>query len=150
MHAFAWAALTDLIIPGYISSCAGSALAGLQLRTFSFSGISMNYCIRDSFVQHFSGQFLIRYLGIKVSVVIDSSVEVIGEPCFFSCESLVSVTFETNLQLSCLESDAFCRSGLQSINHPGSLEKIHELSFSPFKSLAFVTFEAYSRYVPGE
>jgi hypothetical protein len=38
---FAWTGLTYLVIPGCVSSFASSALAGLQLRTFSFLGIGV-------------------------------------------------------------------------------------------------------------
>jgi phage protein U len=129
-YAFARTALRDLIIPGCVSSFAGSALAGVQLRTLSFSGISMIYSIRDSFVQFLSAQFLIRYLGIEVSVVIDSSVEVIGEACFSSCKSLAFVKFDANSRLSRLEKEAFCGSGLQSINLPGAREGVGVACFS--------------------
>jgi hypothetical protein len=143
--AFAFTALTALVIPGCISSFAGSALAGLQLQTFSFSGISMTYCICNYFVQAFSGRFLIRYFGMDVNVVVDSSVEVICESCFSACESLTSVTFDANSLLSRLESRAFCLSRLRSIHLPGSLEVICECCFHSCNSLTSVTFDANSR-----
>jgi hypothetical protein len=138
-------ALTALVLPGCISSFAGSALAGLQLQTFSFSGISMTHCICNSFVQAFSGRFLIRYFGMDVSLLVDSSVEVICESCFCYRNSLTSVTFEANSRLSRLEKQAFSWSGLQSIHLPRSLEVICESSFSCCHSLTSVTFEANSR-----
>jgi hypothetical protein len=39
-HAFASTALTDLIVPGCITSFSGSALTGVKIQTFSLSGIS--------------------------------------------------------------------------------------------------------------
>jgi hypothetical protein len=96
-------------------------------------------------VQSFSGQRLIRYFGMDVSVHVDSSIEVICESCFDSCKSLASVTFDGNSRLSRLENWAFGWSGLQSIHLPGSLEVICESCFSSCKSLASVTFDANSR-----
>jgi hypothetical protein len=116
--AFAWTALTALAIPGCVSSFTGSALAGLQLQAFSFSGISMTYFIGNYFVQSFSGRFLIRYFGIDVSVLVDSSVEMICESCFYCCSSLTSVAFDANSRLSRLEKQAFSRTRLQSIHLP--------------------------------
>jgi hypothetical protein len=134
-----------LVIPGCISSFAGSALTVLQLQTLSFSGISITYCICNYFVQSFSGQRLIRYFGMDVSVHIDSSVEVIYESCFDSCNSLASVTFDSNSRLSRLESGAFRESGLQSIHLPGSLEVICESCFSHCHWLTSITFDHRSR-----
>jgi hypothetical protein len=84
-YAFASTALTALIIPGCVNSFSVLALAGLQLQAISFSGTSMTYCICNSFVQAFSGRFLIGYFGIDMSVLVDSSVEVICESCFSCC-----------------------------------------------------------------
>jgi hypothetical protein len=117
--AFILTALTDLVIPGYVSSFAGSAFVGLQLQTFSCSGILMTCCIYNYFVQDFSGRFLIRYFGIDVNLLVDSSIEVICESCFSSCKSLTSVTFDANSRLSRLEKRAFSKSGLRSIHLPG-------------------------------
>jgi hypothetical protein len=74
-----------------------------------------------------------------------SSIEMICGSCFHTCESLTSVTFDANSQLSRLEKKAFYRSGLQSIHLPGSLEVICEFCFASCESLASVTFDANSR-----
>jgi hypothetical protein len=74
-----------------------------------------------------------------------SSVEVVWESCFYSCDSLTSVTFDANSQLFRLEKKAFSESGLQSIHLPGSLEVICESCFYSCDSLASVTFDVNSR-----
>jgi hypothetical protein len=74
-----------------------------------------------------------------------SSIEMICESCFQSCNSLASVTFDANSRLSRLEKVAFSCSGLQSIHLPGSLEVICESCFMWYTSLASVTFDANSR-----
>jgi hypothetical protein len=80
--AFFQTSLTQLTIPSGVSSFSASALAGLTLQSFSFSGISTTYSIRDGFLQQQSGQALIRYVEDAECVSVDSSVEVISESCF--------------------------------------------------------------------
>jgi hypothetical protein len=47
--------------------------------------------------------------------LIPSNVEIIGSDCFYWCESLSSVTFESHSQLTRIESRVFSESSLQSI-----------------------------------
>jgi hypothetical protein len=108
----------------------------------------MTYCICNYFVQAFSGRFLIRYFGIDVGVLVNSSVEVIYESCFSYCKSLTSVTFDANSRLSRLEKQGFCWNGLQSIHLPGSLEVICKSCFSHCHSLTSVAFDPRSRIRP--
>jgi hypothetical protein len=84
-YAFAWTALTALVIPGCVSSFAALGWAGLLGKHFHFQE-SERHCICDSFMQDFSGQIVIRYFGLEVSIVINSSVKVIGGECFSSCK----------------------------------------------------------------
>jgi hypothetical protein len=74
-----------------------------------------------------------------------SSVEVICESWFSSCESLTSVTFDANSRLSRLENEACYESGLRPIHLPGSLEVIYASCFSFCESFTSVTFDANSR-----
>jgi hypothetical protein len=45
------------------------------------------------------------------TIMIPSSVEVIGRCCFKYCKSLVSVTIEPNSRLTRIEEQTFCGSG---------------------------------------
>jgi hypothetical protein len=42
------------------------------------------------------------------SIVIPSSVEILGSSCFRECKSLLSISFESNSQLKRIESRAYC------------------------------------------
>jgi hypothetical protein len=87
--------------------------------------------------------------GLK-KMTIPSSVEVIGEYCFYSCESLCEVTFERGSKLQRIEKEAFSPgifavTGLKKITIPSSVEVIGENSFSWCRSLSEVTFERGSK-----
>jgi hypothetical protein len=134
-----------LILPGGIRHLPGSAFAGMRLETLSFSPLSMNFAVCDSIVQDVSGRCLIRDLGEVNSLRIESSIERICEGCFMSCESVKSVVFEENSQLSRLEAEAFSFSGLTSIDLPASVTVIGKRCFSDCRSLVSITFESGSQ-----
>jgi hypothetical protein len=62
-----------------------------------------------------------------------------------SCDSVKSVIFEANSQLSRLEVRAFSESGLTSIHLPASVTVIGESCFSHCGSLVSITFETGSQ-----
>jgi hypothetical protein len=107
--------------------------------------LSTKFTVSDSIVEDILERCLIRYLGTGDTVRIDSSIERICEDCFASCESVKSVVFEENSQLSRLEARAFCESGLTSIHLPASVSVIGEHCFSDCASLASITFESGSQ-----
>jgi hypothetical protein len=63
------------------------------------------------------------------SIVIPSSVEILGSSCFSRCQSLSSISFESNSRLTRIDSTAFSSSSLQSIIIPPS----DDLTAIPFK-----------------
>jgi hypothetical protein len=81
--------------------------------------------------------------GLK-SIIIPSSVEVLGEFCFSNCHSLSSITFESDSHLQRIEKSAFSSSGLKSIVIPSSVEVLCESCFSRCESLSSITFESDS------
>jgi hypothetical protein len=134
-----------LILPGGIRHLSGSAFAETRLETLSFSPLSMNFTVCDLIVEDISGRCLIRYFGQGDTVRIEWSIEGICEGCFMSCESVKSVVFEANMQLSRLEARAFSCSGVTSIHLPASVTFIGESCFSGCDSLASITFESGSQ-----
>jgi hypothetical protein len=82
------------------------------------------------------------------SILIPSSVEILGSKCFLWCKSLSSITFESNSRLARIESEAFSFSSLQSISIPRNVEILGSNCFSSCKSLSSVTFESTSRLMP--
>jgi hypothetical protein len=66
-----------------------------------------------------------------ISIVIPRDVKILGDQCFWGCESLSSISFESNCTLMRIESEAFymCYS-LRSINIPKSVTFIDGSAFS--------------------
>jgi hypothetical protein len=62
--------------------------------------------------------------------VIPRSVEILGSSCFSSCESLSSISFESNSELTRIDSDAFSLSSLHSIIIPSNVQSIDGSAFS--------------------
>jgi hypothetical protein len=79
------------------------------------------------------------------SIVIPSSVAVLGKSSFSECKSVRSVIFENGSQLERFEESAFYGSGLQSIVIPSSVVVLDKSSFSECKSLLSVIFESGCR-----
>jgi hypothetical protein len=82
--------------------------------------------------------------GLK-SILIPSSVVVLGKESFRECKSLESVTFESGSRLERIEEFAFHGTGLRSIEIPASVVVLGKFSFYSCKSLESVTFESGSR-----
>jgi hypothetical protein len=53
--------------------------------------------------------------------MIPKNVEILGSKCFSWCESLSSITFESNSHLIRIESEAFYQSSLRSISIPSTI-----------------------------
>jgi hypothetical protein len=70
----------------------------------------------------------------------------LGKYCFYECESIAAVTFESGSQLSSIAESAFwgC-SSLSSIFIPSSVEMLGAYCFSQCNSLSMVTFESGSQ-----
>jgi hypothetical protein len=145
LGAFVGVPIAGLILPGGIRHLSGSAGVGTRLETLYFSPLSMKFTVCDSIVEDISVRCLIRYLGKGDAVWIESSIERICEGCFMSCESVQSVVFEENSQLSRLEDQAFYGSGLTSIHLPASVTVIGERCFYGCGSLTSITFETDSQ-----
>jgi hypothetical protein len=78
------------------------------------------------------------------SVVIPSSVEIIGYRSFYSTRLLESVTFKANSHLKSIGTSAFQDSGIVNIIIPASVEVIGDYSFSG-QMLESIEFEANSQ-----
>jgi tRNA A-37 threonylcarbamoyl transferase component Bud32 len=77
-------------------------------------------------------------------MLIPSNVEILGSKCFSYCESLSSITFESNSHLIRIESEAFYKSSLETIMIPKNVEILGSKCFSYCKSLSSITFESNS------
>ena len=85
------------------------------------------------------------YTSSITSVEIPSSVTAIGNSAFSWCESLTSVTFAAESQLTSIGQGAFMESGITSIEIPSSVTTIEGAAFNFCSSLTSVTFAAESQ-----
>jgi hypothetical protein len=143
--AFDRSGLKSIEIPGSVTFIDGSAFALLSLNSVSVSPDNIRFRVRDSFLEDFDGSTIYRYFGSCRSIEIPSSVVVLGKASFCWCESLESVTFESDSRLERIEESAFGESGLKSILIPSSVIVLGKASFYGCNSLESVTFESDSR-----
>jgi uncharacterized radical SAM superfamily Fe-S cluster-containing enzyme len=143
--AFAGSGLTDLFLPNSIHFLSGSAIAVSSLNTVSFWPGRCEFQVHELFIEDITGRSVVRYLGRSSAIVIESRIEILCESCFFKCESLTSVTFESNSKLHRIEESAFTQSGLRTIQIPASVEVLCKSCFDSCRSLTSVTFESNSK-----
>lgn len=79
------------------------------------------------------------------SVVVPSSVELIGDASFFKCSNLRSVTFKKNSRLKRIEEWAFKETAISHLIIPSSVEIIESSAFEDCNNLALVLFEKNSK-----
>jgi hypothetical protein len=139
--AFELSGLKSIVIPPKVSFICGSAFLTVSLCPILVSPDNRRFRTRESFLEDFCGSTICRHFGSCRSVVIPSSVVVLGGGSFCWCESLESVTFENGSGLERIEESAFRRSGLKSIVIPYSVVVLGRSSFYECKSLESVTVE---------
>jgi hypothetical protein len=141
-YAFYQSGLKSILIPTNVAFVCGSAFVTISI---SISRDSQHFRIRESFLEHIHGSTIYRYFGPFRSIVIPSSVVVLGKWSFYECKSLESVTFENGSRLERIEESAFGLSGLRSIEIPSSVAVLGKSSFCACKSFESVRFESGSR-----
>jgi hypothetical protein len=76
----------------------------------------------------------IRNFCTSSQIDVATNIEILGSSCFWCCESLSSITFESNSHLIRIQSEAFSFSSLQSIMIPRNVEILGSKCFSYYKS----------------
>jgi hypothetical protein len=141
---FAFSRLESMTIPRSVSWIAGSAFGGLRGIQISIESGNESFIADEQFVLSRDRSKLIRYIGSSLSVVVRGNVENIGSECFSHCRWLSSVSFESDAQLTSLESSTFVGCSLTSIVIPRSVEKIESGCFSECGSMSSVLIESPS------
>jgi hypothetical protein len=88
-----------------------------------------NFEMKNNFLVDFKDHRLIRNFARTSTLEICCDIEVLGSSCCSHCESLSSISFESNSGLNRIESYAFYCSRLQRIEIPGSVEILRPLVF---------------------
>jgi hypothetical protein len=123
---------------------------GTSLAERSSGGVAGALVLRD-FIEVNGKRIVLKEIGecafrecpIK-SIGIPSNVEVIRKDCFYHCESLCEVTFESSSKLKEIGEDVFCECAIKSIRIPSNVEVIGKKCFCYCRSLFGVTFEPCS------
>jgi hypothetical protein len=90
---------------------------------------------------------LIRNFSESSSIEIPFDIEILGTGSFSGCESISSLSFESNSRLTKIESDTFSMSSLQSIVVPSGVTILCPDCFAACDSLSSVSFESNSRLI---
>jgi hypothetical protein len=143
--AFQWTGLISIEIPGSVTFIEGSVFAAVSLNSISVSPDDTRFLVREGLLEDFDGSTIYRYFGSCRSIVVPSSVVVLGSWCFYQCKSLESVSFESGSRFERIEESAFSGSVLQSIEIPSSVIVLGKRSFRGCESLESVTFESGSK-----
>jgi hypothetical protein len=79
------------------------------------------------------------------TIIIPTSVEILGKYSFYNCKSLASITFKSGSKLQRIEDSTVMESGLTSIIIPASVEVLGKSYFSTCELLLSVAFESGSK-----
>jgi hypothetical protein len=137
--------LNSIVIPPRVTMIDGSAFHGLAVTSISVSRDNESFHVREEFLEHVPRSMLCCYFGCCDSVVIPSSIVILGKSCFQWSKALKCVHFQSGSRLERIEESAFGSSGLNSIVIPSSVLVLGRRSFQYCESLGSVIFESGSR-----
>jgi hypothetical protein len=139
-------ALKSICLPASLKTIHGSALASTGISTITVDEGNTNFRVSGHFLLDSTGTSVIRYFGSDSNVTLNREIETLGRGCFYACEFLTALNFESESRLTQIEPHALFRcSSLQSICFPASVEVLTEKSVSLCRSLSSVTFESGSK-----
>jgi hypothetical protein len=90
----------------------GSAFAGVKLDSILIEAGKDIFHIEHEFMIDIVHYKLIRNFSVSSNIEIARTIKILGSSCFASCESLSSISFESNSGLKRIESSAFPASSL--------------------------------------
>jgi hypothetical protein len=143
--AFANCPMTAVTIPVSVQFIHSTAFQNVPLQSVAVAPGSRSYVIASSALYDLSRGNLVRYFGNSPSVLIENSVQVIGEHSFSSCGTLNELTFEAPSSLQGIGDCAFFRSSLKQIQIPPSVERLGWSCFASCAQLEIVAFVSPSQ-----
>jgi hypothetical protein len=113
----------------------GSAFAQTKLESISvlIEAGSDIFHIEHEFLIDIVYHKLIHNFSVSSNIEIPRTIEILGSSCFAECQSLSSISFESNSVLKRIESSAFYASSLQSIKIPRNVQFIDGSAFAKTK-----------------
>jgi len=141
-EAFSDTGLTSVTIPSNVTSIGNEAFYDCtSLTSITVSALNPSYSSVAGVLFNNNQTVLIQYPASEAgsSYTIPSSVSVISNYAFFSCESLTSVTIPTGVTSIGQQAFEFCK-GLPSVTIPNSVTSIGEWAFQYCTNLTSATF----------
>jgi hypothetical protein len=102
----------------------GSAFSETTCNQVSIEAGHERFAMQNDFLIDFVNHRLIRNFSSSSNIEMFWNLEILGSSCFSYCESLSSVSFESNSRLIRIEPKAFSYSSLQSIEIPRNVRFI--------------------------
>jgi serine/threonine protein kinase len=90
-----------------VTSIAGSAFNRSKINSISIEEGNERFVIDNDFLLDFDHKTLIRYFGSSSTILIPRNVEILCSSCFSYCQSLSSISFESDSKLERIEVSAF-------------------------------------------
>jgi hypothetical protein len=128
--AFAYSSLESIVIPRNVQFIDGSAFIHVSISSISIESGNELFVVENEFLIDIIHHKLIRNFSRSSNIEIVSSIEIFGSFCFPYCESLSSISFESNSRLIRIESFAFSNSSLESIVIPSTVRILGSFCFS--------------------
>jgi hypothetical protein len=119
---FSDSSLQSILIPRNVQFIDGSAFISVTLSSISIESRNNIFVIENDFLIDILHHQLIRSFSSSSSIEIGMNIEILGSNCFSFCESLSSISFESNSLLTLIESKAFSYSSLQAVLIPRNVE----------------------------
>jgi uncharacterized protein YuzB (UPF0349 family) len=141
---FSYSSLQSIVIPRNVQFIDGSAFIDLTLFSISVESGNDIFVVEKGVLIDVLHHKLIRNFSTFSAIEVGMNIEIVGSGCFSYCESLSSITFGSNSQLTRIESFALSDSSLQSILIPRNVEILEPYCFSFCKSLSSITCESNS------
>jgi hypothetical protein len=95
------------VIPRNVQFIEGSAFIIAAISSISIESENEICVIENEFLMDIVHHKLIRNLSRSSNLEMVSDIEIVGSSCFSYCESLLSISFESNSRLIRIESFAF-------------------------------------------
>jgi hypothetical protein len=83
------------------------ALVAPNLQDIVIEEGNLSFKVRGNFIVDFEGLSMVRYFGQLCEVTIWRNIRKLSSGCFAECRTVSNVIFESDSQLSCIESYAF-------------------------------------------
>lgn len=136
-YTFASSNIENITIPKNVKIIDTYAFNDSQITTLTFEDDSLLEEIKD---------YAFYNCDNLTSIILPSTLKVIGNNAFYSCEALEEITLSSSLELIGDSAFEYC-SSLTSINIPNNVEIIGSRAFRYCSSLATLTFEDNSNLI---